>query len=62
MAKNTKGSFRMTCLLTDTVIDSDLCIEIQECIEGNIPVSLELEEFAEVENCQEICMGCKYHV
>lgn len=62
VVKNTKGSFQMTCPLTDTVIDSDLCVEIQECIEGNVPVTLELEEFAEVEDCQEICAGCKYHI
>ena len=52
----------MTCPLTDTDIDSDLCIEVQDCIEGNIPVTLELEEFTEVEGCQEICAGCKYHI
>ena len=44
MAKNTKGSFQMTCPLSNTDIDSDLCIEVQECIDGNFPVTLELED------------------
>ena len=52
----------MTCPLTEGVIDSDLCIEVQECIEGNIPVSLELEDFLEAEDCEQKCKECKYHI
>ncbi len=59
---NRKYGFRMTCPLIEGVIDSDLCIEVQECIEGNIPVSLELEDFLQPENCEEICRDCKYHI
>ena len=62
MTKNTKRNFQLTCPLTDTVIDSDLCIEVQECLEGNVPVTLELEEFAEVEDCKEICLSCNFHI
>lgn len=59
---NTKLGFQMKCPLIDGVIDSDLCIEVQDCIEGNIPVSLELEDFLQPENCMTICQECKYHI
>lgn len=62
MGKGKQSSFQMTCPLTDTIIDSDLCIEVQECLEGNVPVTLELEEFAEMENSKDICLKCKYHI
>ena len=52
----------MTCPLAEGVIDSDLCIEVQECIEGNIPVSLELEDFLLPEDCEKTCKECKYHI
>ena len=54
--------FQMTCPLIEAVIDSDLCIEVQDCIEGNIPVSLEYEDFLEPEDHEKICKECKYHI
>ena len=62
MTKVSKLGFQMTCPLIDGVIDSDLCIEVQECIEGNIPVSLELEDFLILEDHKNICTDCKYHI
>ena len=62
MVKLSKPGFRIICPLTDTLIDSDLCVEVQDCLEGNIPVSLELEEFTEKEDCVYICANCKYHI
>ena len=60
--KWSKQGFQMTCPLTEGVIDSDLCIEVQECIEGNIPVSLELEDFLLPEDSEKTCKECKYHI
>ena len=60
--KWSKQGFQMTCPLTEGVIDSDLCIEVQECVEGNIPVSLELEDFLLPEDCEKTCKECKYHI
>ena len=62
MKKASMLGFQMTCPLVDGVIDSDLCIEVQECIEGNIPVSLEVEDFLVLEDHKNICAGCKYHI
>ncbi len=62
MKQWTKQGFQMTCPLIKGVIDSDLCIEVQECIEGNIPVSLEYEDFLQPEDCERICQECKYHI
>lgn len=56
-----KTKRRMTCPLSGGVIDSDLCCDIQECIEGNIPVSLELEDFLSLENHKEICHRCEFN-
>ncbi len=53
---------RMTCPLTGGVIDSDLCYDVQECIEGNLPVSLELEDFLEKGDYRKICQECKYNI
>lgn len=53
---------RMECPLTGGVIDSDLCYDVQECIEGNLPVSLELEDFLEKGDCGKICRACEYNV
>ena len=52
----------MKCPLSNGMIDSDLCIEVQECIDGNIPVSLELEDFIESEDSEETCKNCPYHI
>ena len=49
----------MLCPLTGGVIDSDLCYDVQECIEGNIPVTIELEDFLEKGNCAKICHECE---
>ena len=62
MSKFSKLGFQMTCPLVDGVIDSDLCIEVQECIDGNVPVTLELEDFLAKENYLDICVECKYHI
>ena len=53
---------QMKCPLSNGMIDSDLCIEVQECIDGNIPVSLELEDFIESEDSEETCKNCPYHI
>ena len=55
-------SFRMSCPLTEGIIDRDLCYDVQECIEGNIPVTLEFEDFLEKGNCVRICRECEYNV
>ncbi len=57
-----KLGFQMECPLAEGVIDSDLCIEVQECIEGNIPVTLELEDFLARDDCVSICKECRYHI
>ena len=54
--------FHMTCPLVQGIIDSDLCIEVQDCIEGSIPITIELEEFLESEGYQKKCRECKYHI
>lgn len=46
----------------NSVIDSDLCIEVQECIEGNVPITIEYEDFLEAENSDATCRECKYHI
>ncbi len=53
---------QMICPLVDGRIDSDLCCEVQECIEGNISVTLELEDFLEKDDCVRICRTCKYNI
>ena len=60
--KQVKITHQMKCPLINCTIDSDLCIEVQDCIEGTIPVTLELEDFLEDENYQDICKDCKYHI
>ena len=62
MNKTSNLGFQMTCPLVDAVIDSDLCIEVQECIEGNISITLALEDFLTKEKYKDICAGCKYHI
>ena len=57
-----KSQMKMMCPLTGGVIDSDLCYDVQECIEGKIPVSLELEDFLEQGDCEKICHECEYNV
>lgn len=57
-----KHGFQLECPLIKAVIDSDLCIEVQECIEGNIPVELQYEDFLLLENYKEICAECEYHI
>ena len=57
-----KNGFQMTCPLINSVIDSDLCIEVQECIEGNVPITIEYEDFLEAENSDATCRECKYHI
>ena len=52
----------MKCPLSNGMIDSDLCIEVQECIDGKIPVSLELEDFRESEDSEGTCKNCPYHI
>ena len=54
-------SRHMLCPLTGGVIDNDLCYDVQECIEGNIPVTLELEDFLEKRNCKKICHACEHN-
>ena len=53
---------QMLCPLTGGTIDSDLCYDVQECIAGIIPVSLELEDFLEPGDCEKICLECEYHI
>ncbi len=62
MKKNNESPFTVKCPLCNSIIDSDLCIEVQDCIEGNIPVSIEYEDFLEAENHAEVCSECKYHI
>ena len=57
-----KHGFQLECPLIKAVIDSDLCIEVQECIEGSIPVELQYEDFMTTENYKEICAECEYHI
>ena len=58
----TEQRLKMPCPLIHSVIDSDLCIDVQDCIEGNIPVTIEFEDFLECGNYEEICKECKYHI
>lgn len=62
MSKNSSKGFQMKCPLAEGVIDSDLCIEVQECIDGNIPVTIELEDFLMIEDYEVVCHNCKYHI
>ena len=62
MQQGNDEGFQMFCLLIENTIDSDLCIEVQDCIDGNIPVTLALEDFLEKEDCRVICENCKYHI
>ena len=61
-----KGSIKHTaqwkCPLIKGVIDSSLCIDVQECIEGNISIELQYEDFIQTENHKEICEECEYHI
>ena len=57
-----KCGFQLECPLVDATIDSDLCIEVQDCIEGNIPIELQYEDFFLHENYKEICTKCEYHI
>ena len=49
------------CPLAGGKIDSDFCLEIQECVSGITEPTIETEEFLEVEGCAKICGVCKYH-
>ncbi len=60
--KARKGRLQMHCPLIDSTIDSDLCVDVQACIEGDIPVSLELEDFLLDEDYEKVCAECKYHI
>lgn len=60
--KLSKCGFQLECPLIKGIIDSDLCIEVQECIEGNIPVELQYEDFLATENYEGICAECEYHI
>ena len=62
MKESSKTRLQMICPLVGGVIDSDLCFDVQECIEGNIPVTIELEDFLEPEDCEKTCRNCKYHI
>ena len=62
MKKVSRNGFQMKCPLSDSLIDSDLCIEVQECIDGNIPVNLELEDFLESNDSIDTCKNCQYHI
>ncbi len=51
-----------TCPLAGGKIDSDFCLEIQECVDGITEPTIETEEFLEIEDCTRICGECKYHL
>ena len=51
-----------TCPLAGGKIDSDFCLEIQECVDGITEPNIETEEYLEIEGCAKICGECKYHL
>ena len=50
------------CPLAGGKIDSDFCLEIQECVGGITEPTIETEEFLEIEDCTRICGECKHHL
>ncbi len=50
-----------TCPLAGGKIDSDFCLDIQECVDGITEPTLETEEFLEFKDCEKICGECKYY-
>ena len=62
MQRMSGTGLQMKCPLSNGIIDSDLCIEVQECIDGNIPMTLELEAFLESDDSEEKCRSCQYHI
>lgn len=51
-----------TCPVTDGKIDSDFCLETQECVDGITEPIIETEEFLEIEDCVNICGECNHHL
>ena len=51
-----------TCPLIGGKIDSDFCLEVQECVDGITESTIETEVFLEIEGCAKICGECKYHL
>ena len=62
MRTKKKSTFPVKCPLTDGIIDSDLCLDVQDCIGGYLPVTIEFEDFLDKEDYEEICAQCKYHL
>ena len=62
VADNFVSICTMSALKDDGKIDSDFCLEIQECVDGITEPTIETESFLEVEDCERICGECKYHL
>ena len=50
------------CPLVDANIDPDLCLEVQDCIEGITEVTLIMEDYLEKDDHEDICKNCRYHL
>ena len=50
------------CPLINDRIDSTLCLDVQDCIDGVVSPTIAIEDFLEQEDCYDVCLNCKYHL